>query len=280
MFSRLACDSRFKVSSEASMAETRVEAELAASWAASDAMRKACRAARRCSAASARIRSAFAVTEGASRRKRAPGPERSKASAGAAAAGRTVLSGTPAAALDGRAAVARGAAAGRLLAPRSRADATRVDGAGCAGGGGTAATTAGVGARGSPSTTAGNRADISGGSANKVNRRDTLASQPAVTFTVTTGSSILGSVRTTIVGTPPAVTKLAPTEPRGTGASPIQTSAETHSASRTSDGSSRRPTENSKGAPSVTVGCARAKPSAIASLTPNAAAIDRGRQPR
>ena len=66
-----------------------------------------------------------------------------------------------------------------------------------------------------------------GGSANRVKRRDTVPSQPAVTVTETTGSSMFGRVRTRIDATPATDSSEAPTDDRGSTASPTATSADT-----------------------------------------------------
>jgi hypothetical protein len=105
-----------------------------------------------------------------------------------------------------------------------------------------------------------------------VNRREALEAQPAVSLTVTTGSSIETVVLTRTAGPPGVASSETYTADLGTGMSPAETSADRHSGAG-SEGSSLRPTLKSSGKPNTALDCALAKPQAHASLVPAIKAV-------
>ncbi len=106
---------------------------------------------------------------------------------------------------------------------------------------------------------------ISGGSTNATKRRVTFASQPTVTLTVTTGSSINALVVMRTVRSPPFCPSM-PTRtcPAPSRFSPDCTSAETHSTGSASSGSSRTTALKFSGWPSWVVLLMRPNPMACA----------------
>ena len=100
-----------------------------------------------------------------------------------------------------------------------------------------------------------------GGSANRVNLRVARDAHPALSCTVTRGSSMATVVLTRNTGPLAAVSSATKTADRGTGISPTETSADRHSGAA-SAASRRRPTPKSSGKPSTALACALPKPHA------------------